>query len=437
MARPPRHDHLPPGDASCGHDHADRHGRPGAEWAVRSWTRVHSRRALLLFGAAGVFGVLIDVPLSARADPYPSWGDVLKARANVKAKAKEIARIKALLERSRAAAEKAQQVAEVRGSAYQDAQARVETANERLATVQKQVAVDEKRAEEAKQRAGQLAAQLSRTGGADLETSLFFSSSTGTGASDFLSRLGRLSKLTESNGAIAEEAATAKNTAAATQAQLAEVKRELVSLKEKSRLAYQAAVQASEEANDQVQREQAQQVELQARLDALQANSDSLARRFQAGVAARKAAQQAGAGGAVTPGGWAKPAYGPITAGFGPRPDQPAGANFFHRGTDIGAGYGSPIYAAHAGTVVYAGWYGTYGNWIEIDNGGGISTGYAHIRPGGTFVRVGQSVQAGQNIASVGDTGAATGPHLHFETRIGEVAVDAVPFMAARGVSLG
>lgn len=437
MAPPPRRDHLLPGDATCGHDHGERRGRPGAEWVGRSGTREHSRRALLLFGVAGVSGLVIAAPLSARADSFPNWRDVLKARANVKAKAKEIANIKGLLERSRAAADKAQQVAEVRGSAYQAAQARVETANERLTTVEKQVEVDEKRAEEAKQRAGQLAAQLTRTGGADLETSLFFASSTGTGASDFLSRLGRLSKLTESNGAIAEEAATAKNTAAATQAQLAEVKGELVSLKEKSRVAYQAAVQASEQANAQVQREQAQQVELQARLDALQANSDSLARRYQAGVAAQRAAQEAGAGGAVAPGGWAKPAYGPITAGFGPRPDQPAGANFFHRGTDIGAGYGSPIYAAHAGTVVYAGWYGTYGNWIEIDNGGGFSTGYAHIRPGGTFVKVGQSVEAGQNIASVGDTGVATGPHLHFETRINEVAVDAVPFMAARGISLG
>jgi murein DD-endopeptidase MepM/ murein hydrolase activator NlpD len=103
---------------------------------------------------------------------------------------------------------------------------------------------------------------------------------------------------------------------------------------------------------------------------------------------------------------------------FGPRPDQPAGANYFHRGTDIGVAYGSPIYAAHAGTVVYAGWFGTYGYWIEIDDGDGIQTGYAHIRPGGIFVKVGQHVSAGQNIASVGQTGAATGPHLHFEVRV-------------------
>lgn len=398
-----------------------------------------SRRALLLFGASGVVA-LVAVPGLAQADEYPSWNDVLKARANVKDKAKEIAKLKGFLAKSQAAADQAQRVAEARGSAYQAAQVRVETANDRLTAIEKQVAADQKQATAASERAGQLAAQLSRTGGADLQTSLLLSAGSGTdgqGTDDFLARLGSLAKLTESNGAIADDAMTAKNAAAATQAQAEEVKQELVELKQKAQVAYRAAVKASEQANAQVQAEQANQVKLQAQLDALESDSEAKARKFQEGVAARQRAQSAGAGGAVTSGGWAKPAYGPITAGFGPRPDQPAGANFFHRGTDLGAAIGSPIYAAHAGTVIYAGWYGTYGNWIEIDNGGGISTGYAHIRPGGIFVKVGESVTAGQNIASVGETGAATGPHLHFETRENEVAVNAVPFMAARGITLG
>ena len=397
---------------------------------------LHTRRGLLVLGAAGVAG-LIAVPLSAQAESFPTWGDVQKARKNVKAKAAEITKIKALLAKSQAAAEQAQKIAEQRGAQYQTAQARVDSANERLKTIEKQVKADDKRAADAKQRAGQLAAQLSRTGGADVETTLLLSS-TDSSASDFLGRLGRLSKLTESNGAIAEEAAAAKNAAAATQDQMREVKEELTELKEQARLAFQAAVRASEAANDQVQKEQAQQVELQALLDALQAKSDSLARGYRQGVAARKAALIAGAGGSVNGAGWANPAgAGPITGFFGPRPDQPAGANLFHRGTDIGVGYGSPIYAAHAGTVVYAGWFGTYGYWIEINDGDGIQTGYAHIRPGGIFVRVGQRVAAGQNIASVGATGAATGPHLHFEVRMNEVAVNAQPFMAARGIVLG
>ncbi|MDP9027706.1 MAG: M23 family metallopeptidase [Actinomycetota bacterium] len=396
-----------------------------------------TRRALLAFGAVAGAAGLVAIPLSAQADGYPSWSDVLKARANVKEKAKEIAGLKSLLAKSQAAADAAQRVAEQRGTEYQTAQTQVDSANERLHTIEKQVKADGKRAADAKQRAGQLAAQLSRSGGADLETTLLLSG-TDASATDFLSRLGSLSKLTESNSAIAQEAATAKNAAAATQAQMQQVKDELVGLKEKARLAFQAAVQASAAANAQVQKEQAAQVELQARLDALQATSDSTARKYQQGVAARKAAQSAGAGGSVNGAGWANPTgAGPITGVFGPRPDQPAGANAFHRGTDVGVQYGSPIYAAHAGTVVYAGWFGTYGYWIELDGGDGIQTGYAHIRPGGIFVQVGQHVSAGQNIASVGQTGAATGPHLHFEVRLNEVAVNAQPFMAARGIILG
>lgn len=394
------------------------------------------RGGMIALGAAGVAGI-VAVPLTAHADSYPSWSDVLKARSNVKAKAAEIAKLKELLAKSQAAADAAQKVAEQKGTEYQTAQARVDAANERLKTIEKQVKADEQRAADAKQRAGQLAAQLSRTGGADLETTLLLSG-TDASATDFLGRLGSLSKLTESNSAIADEAAASKNAAAATQAQMQQVKNELVDLKEKARIAFRQAVDASAAANAKVQQEQAQQVELQARLDALQATSDSVARRYQAGVAARRAAQVAGAGGAVNGAGWANPAgAGPITGVFGPRPDQPAGANYFHRGTDIGVAYGSPIYAAHAGTVTYAGWFGTYGYWIEINDGDGIQTGYAHIRPGGIFVRVGQHVSAGQNIASVGQTGAATGPHLHFEVRLNEVAVNAQPFMAARGIILG
>ena len=65
--------------------------------------------------------------------------------------------------------------------------------------------------------------------------------------------------------------------------------------------------------------------------------------------------------------------------------------------------------------MTYAGWSGSYGNFIKIDHGGGVSTGYAHIRPGGLFVGYGQWVSAGQQIAASGTTGASTGCHLHFE----------------------
>jgi murein DD-endopeptidase MepM/ murein hydrolase activator NlpD len=96
----------------------------------------------------------------------------------------------------------------------------------------------------------------------------------------------------------------------------------------------------------------------------------------------------------------------------------------------------APIYAAHSGTVTFAANGGGYGNEVVLDNGGGISTAYGHIVDGGILVSVGQHVSAGQQIAKIGSTGWSTGCHLHFETRVNGSAVDPVPFMAARGISV-
>ncbi|TFC89140.1 M23 family metallopeptidase [Cryobacterium sp. TmT2-59] len=136
--------------------------------------------------------------------------------------------------------------------------------------------------------------------------------------------------------------------------------------------------------------------------------------------------------------GWAFPAIGHVTDGFGPRPDRPMpGVSAFHRGTDISAACGAAVYAATSGVVTAAGPQGTYGNWIQIDHSNGVETGYAHIADGQTFVSVGESVIAGQVIAGVGSTGASTGCHLHFEVRLDGTAIDARPFLAQRGVLLG
>ncbi|TFD29851.1 M23 family metallopeptidase [Cryobacterium cryoconiti] len=133
--------------------------------------------------------------------------------------------------------------------------------------------------------------------------------------------------------------------------------------------------------------------------------------------------------------GWAAPAHGSLSDGFGPRPDRPLpGVNEFHGGTDIAAECGAAVYAASAGVVAAAERLGTYGNWILIDHGNGAATGYAHLAEGQTVVSVGESVIAGQVIASVGSTGASTGCHLHFEVRVNGAAVDPQPFLLQRGV---
>ena len=84
-----------------------------------------------------------------------------------------------------------------------------------------------------------------------------------------------------------------------------------------------------------------------------------------------------------------------------------------HEGIDLAANAGTPIHAAEAGRVAYAGWAEGYGNFVVIDHGGGISTRYGHAAT--LAVAAGQSVKKGQTIARVGSTGHSTGPHLHFE----------------------
>jgi septal ring factor EnvC (AmiA/AmiB activator) len=113
----------------------------------------------------------------------------------------------------------------------------------------------------------------------------------------------------------------------------------------------------------------------------------------------------------VGTGGWTWPAGGTVTSEFGYRWGR------LHAGLDIGAPEGSPIWAARGGTVTYAGAMGGYGNLVLLDHGGGVSTAYAH--QSAIMVSVGASVSAGQQIGQVGSTGNSTGPHLHFETRIG------------------
>jgi murein DD-endopeptidase MepM/ murein hydrolase activator NlpD len=134
--------------------------------------------------------------------------------------------------------------------------------------------------------------------------------------------------------------------------------------------------------------------------------------------------------------GWALPVRGTISSSFGSRPNKPvSGVSGYHNATDIAASCGKTIFAATTGKVVTAGYHGSYGNWILIDHGDGIQTGYAHSSK--LLVNEGDMVAAGEAIALVGTTGSSTGCHLHFETRINDTPVDAEPFMQARGVTLG
>ena len=105
-----------------------------------------------------------------------------------------------------------------------------------------------------------------------------------------------------------------------------------------------------------------------------------------------------------------------VTSEFGYRIHPISGTRSLHRGMDIGAGLGTNVLAAEAGTVVTAGWNNSYGYYITINHGGGYVTLYAHNSK--LRVSKGQKVTRGQAIAKCGSTGNSTGPHIHFEVRV-------------------
>ncbi len=135
-----------------------------------------------------------------------------------------------------------------------------------------------------------------------------------------------------------------------------------------------------------------------------------------------------GAAGTGPPVPWRRPIVGPITSGFGQR-----GRNL-HAGIDFGAPIGTPVYAASSGSVIAAGAASGFGQWVKLRHPRNITTVYGHISR--WTVTLGQAVQAGQLIAYSGNEGRSTGPHLHFEVRVDDIAVDPITFYTARGVAL-
>jgi murein DD-endopeptidase MepM/ murein hydrolase activator NlpD len=151
----------------------------------------------------------------------------------------------------------------------------------------------------------------------------------------------------------------------------------------------------------------------------LQAASASLAAQIRAAQA--RSSFSAPADSTPSASGFIWPVNGPVTSGFGMRWGR------MHEGIDIGVGYGTPIHAAAAGRVVYAGWMSGYGNLVAIDHGRGISTAYGH--QSSIAVSVGEVVAQGQTIGYVGCTGHCFGPHLHFEVRINGAPVDPLGYL--------
>jgi murein DD-endopeptidase MepM/ murein hydrolase activator NlpD len=146
------------------------------------------------------------------------------------------------------------------------------------------------------------------------------------------------------------------------------------------------------------------------------------ARKVADAAAAREAAARAPA--------FVKPAEGRFTSGFGAR------WGTSHKGVDIANAIGTPIKAAAGGKVVDSGPASGFGMWVRVELDDGTINVYGHVNR--SYVKKGQTVKTGQEIAEIGNRGQSTGPHLHFEvwTPSG-TKINPLPWLAERGISLG
>jgi len=183
---------------------------------------------------------------------------------------------------------------------------------------------------------------------------------------------------------------------------------------------------------------QDQEVEYEKDLDELEKTSKELEKKIQQMLKEleEKKKRSQYTGGVLT---WPVPGFYRITSSFGYRIHPIYGTNRMHTGIDIGSNYegenkisiyGQNFVAGADGTVLHAGWYGSYGNCVIIDHGGGITTLYAHGSK--VLVSAGQTVKRGQPVMKVGSTGASTGAHAHFEVRKNGTPVNPMDYLGKK-----
>ena len=122
-----------------------------------------------------------------------------------------------------------------------------------------------------------------------------------------------------------------------------------------------------------------------------------------------------------------------ISSGFGSRFHPILGYTRMHKGVDFAVPTGTPVMAAGGGTIKFMGRANGYGNFVKIDHGNGYSTDYGHLSRFAPGMRIGARVRQGQVFAYSGMTGMATGPHLHYEIRVGGNQVNPLTVKMAQG----
>lgn len=391
-----------------------------------------SRTIALVAGAALAVTVSVQPAIAAPAADFPSWSDVQAAKRDEASARAQLKTLNANIAAAQQEVDRTQAEAEARGTAYAEAQQAYDEQSMITLNVKSQAEAAQAEADQARLESRQLIANLAKQGGGgDLTAGLL--GDTG-GAEGYLYRIGTMQKVTQHSDAVYANAVQLQKTATSLAEQELIEEAKLEELKADAQAKFELAQEAAIAAQQQYDALQEAKAKAEALVAFLTDRREVTERDYQEGLRQKWGS---GAAGEVSATGWARPAAGRITSNFGWRIDPINGSRAYHSGVDLAGGCGIPIYAAHAGTVVYAGWYGTWGNYIRIEHGNGYNTGYAHIMPGGIGVHIGQEVGPGQLIARVGTTGHSTGCHLHFIVRSGETLIDPVPFMRNQGITLG
>ncbi len=417
-----------------------------------------AKRLVGAFGAA-VFAaaLLIGGPTGAapaQALDLPTWDDVQAAKQNEATASKKVTEIEGLIAEGERELDRLRNLHSTTIDELREAEEALMRASAKAETLSEQAAASREEADEAADRAGALVAQMYRSGGVDRSVELFLDADEST-ADALLDRMASMSKATERNTQLSEEAEQAANTAdtLTQQAEAAAEEREV--LRQDKKQKEEAAAQAVASQGELVKQQEAQQATLAAQLAALKdtttktvegyeerlrieeerrkAEEERLrkeAERLQREAEERARQQQeqnnggggggngggGGGGGGSNPGngggGWTLPTSGYyVSEGFRP-PGRPN-----HTGIDLATGCATPIVAAASGTVRLTYWDGGGGgNMVTVNHASGWQTRYAHMI-GWAIVSPGQYVNAGQVLGYVGNTGMSTGCHLHFEMR--------------------
>ncbi|QIM19817.1 peptidoglycan DD-metalloendopeptidase family protein [Leucobacter coleopterorum] len=436
-----------------------------------------------LTGVIGVCAVACGLLFSgelaappANALDLPTWDDVQAAKGNQAAAAKKVKEIEGLLAQSQKDLERLRNESANANESWQEAEASAQKAAEKAETLKAQAEASREKADEAADQASVIVAQMYRSGGVDRNMELFLQAE-GDTADALLDRLATMSKATERNTSISQEAQQATNNAMTLgkQAETAQKEREKLSAEaeEKAQVAAKAADSQRVKLDAQQKQEQTLTAQLAAlkdkttdtvagyeerlRLEEEQRQREAERLRKEAEERARQERENAnnnnnggggggggggetgggggggnpgGGGGGGNPGGggndgsWWKPTPGWVSTYFYQVPG--------HTGIDLATGCGTPIIAPQAGTVSYVGWKdGIGGNMVHVDHAGGFQTRYAHLSafgPGwGTWV--GQGAVVGY----VGTTGMSTGCHLHYEVLYDGIFQNPIPNYGVTG----